>query len=197
MSKSLAELRQSKSTSLPERSYSLCLAAALVAEMQTLTEELATLPIRKRSVGDDDKQDGPPRRAGEGVDPRAAEIQTRMGELWDEMDEHTGELRLRAIKDGDWRLWVDEHPAREDNKRDAQVTYGLCDADALIDDLGRYAATWNGEDLAPGDWDFIESKASTADKKAMATTVLVMHEQVVDLPKWRAGWLANRTSGND
>ena len=39
MSKSLAELRASSRTSLPERAYSLCLAQSLVAELQALEEE--------------------------------------------------------------------------------------------------------------------------------------------------------------
>jgi hypothetical protein len=196
MSKSLDELRASKSTGLHERTYSLCLAAGLIAETQMLHEELATLPAQKRAA-DDSEREGAPRRAGEGVDPRYAEIEARMEAIFEEMDEHTGELRLRAVPNGTWREWVDEHPAREDNKRDEQVTFGICNADALVDDLGMFAHTWNGDELKPGDWDFVASKAAPADLKAMAGLVVVMHERVVDLPKWRVAWLAGRSTAND
>lgn len=184
MSKSLAELRQSPATSAPERSYRLCLAAGLVAEVQSLTEELAAIAVPPRT--DEDEPAAPPKRMAEGGEsPREAEIKQRLRELWDEMEEHTGELRLRAVDSGAWRRWVDAHPAREDNARDARIAYGACNGDDLIDDLATYAHSWNGDPLAEGDWEFIRSKASGGDLQALAQAVVMMHEVAPDLPKLR------------
>lgn len=189
MSKSLAEMRQSKATSLPERSHRICLASALIAEVQALTEEQAHLEIPRGS--DEDEPSGPPQRLGQGEPARAAEIRDRLAELWDEMDEHTGELRLRAIDNGEWRRWVDEHPAREGNDRDGRVAFGVCNGDDLLDSLGKWAQSWNGEPLAEGDWEFIRAKAAGGDLVAMAHSVVAMQEAEVDLPKLRRASLAS------
>lgn len=191
MPKSLADLRTSQHTSLPERSYSLCLAAGLVAEVQTLLDELDTIAVPK---GDDDgRPTGPPKRLN---DPRIAKINARLAEVWSEMDEHTGDLRLRAITDGEWRRWVDENPARPENARDDDIAYGVCNADALMLNLGKFAHSWNGEPIAEQDWAFIESKAGHADLKQIARAVVTMHEMAADLGKYRLLSLGNRGSAN-
>jgi len=189
MPKSLADLRAQKRSSRPERSYTACLAPDLIAEVQALTEELDRLP-QASVVDDESDQSGPPRRVGQGEHPRATEIRARMGELLDEMADYEGELRVRATKtDGEWRQWVNEHPARDEDqpghKRDLEVTGGYCSADALIDDLATYAVAWNGEPLNSGDWD--ESITLTnGDKKKIANLVVAMYETDLNLPKWRS-----------
>lgn len=194
MPKSLADLRTSPHTSLPERSYSLCLAAGLVAEVQTLLDELDTLMVTTQS--DDDKPTGPPKRLNDGPGPRIAAVNARLAEVWSEMDEHTGDLRLRAITDGEWRRWVDENPARPESARDDDIAYGVCNADALMLNLGRFAHSWNGEPIAEQDWAFIESKAGHADLKQIARAVVTMHEMAADLGKYRLLSLGNRGSAN-
>lgn len=193
MPKSLAELRASQSTSLPERSYSLCLASGLVAEVQALLSELDTLAVPRTDEGE---AAGPPRRMGDPRDVRRSEIDARMAELWTEIDDHTGELRIRAIRADEWAHWVDEHPARKDNDRDEGIAFGLCNADDLVADLGRYAASWNGAPLEDGDWAYIAGKASRGDLKQIARTVVVMHEQAADLGKFRQASLGILVSGS-
>lgn len=189
---SLSELRKDpRPARRAERALTICLAPDLVAEVQALTDELGSLAvagIRSR----DPEEPGPPSRMGDGEDPRADEIRVRLAELLDEMAREEGELRVRAIDDGDWRRWVNEHPARPEgtpgHDRDAEVTAGYCDADALLDDLERYAWTWDGEPLAPGEWNsLLVDKIAAPDKKAIATAVVSMHERSMDLGKWRAG----------
>ena len=188
MPKSLADLRAEKRDTRPERSYTACLAPDLIAEVQLLTEELERLP--QASVFDQDgERQGPPRRVGQGGDERATEIKARLAELLEQMGEYEGELRLRATKtDGEWRQWVNEHPARDDDepghKRVLEVTFGFCNADDLIDDLGTYAVSWNGEPLEAGDWDVL--KVANGDKKKLANMVVAMYESDVSLPKWRS-----------
>lgn len=219
MSKSITELRASAHVGLPERAYRLCLATKVLAEVQDLCTQLAVIEERKAEVDAklekqaEDESSGadgqvrPPRRAAEKVPPsplrdeldaledEEAPIRSRIAELREEMDEHTGVVTLVGIKDGDWRTWCDEHPPREDNKRDLTIARGFCNADALVEDLERYVKAWNGEDLKPavfdakgqmteaGDWAFLRENAAPADISQMAAIVVEMHESLVDLPK--------------
>lgn len=190
MSKTLAELRANPPKSRPERSVTLCLAPHLVAEVQALTEELASLPSQSRT-DEGGEPTGPPRKMGQGEHPRATEIRARLAVLLEEMAEHEGELRLRATSDGDWRRWVNEHPGREEDqpghRRDLEVTFGYCNADDLIDALGTYAYSWNGEPLAPGDWALLADNIGGPDLKQAATAVVAMHESRLDFRQWRSG----------
>jgi hypothetical protein len=197
MPKSLADLRASRPQSRPERAYTVCLAQHLVAEVGTLTEELQSIAVRAVKADDEDHDDGPPKRLGEGDPPRAEEIRTRLRELLDEMAEYEGELRVRATRtDGDWRRWTNEHPARDEDepghKRDQEVTGGFCNADALIDDLGTYAWSWNGERLEAGDWDVLG--VSPADQKRIGTLVVSLYESDASIPKWRSALSENLRS---
>lgn len=185
MSKSIAELRASQHTALPERTMQLCLAQKLVAEVQQLEEERAEILIVER---DQEGRPKRPRRQGEGPNPRLAEIQARFDELADEMREHTGELRIRAVTGGEWRRWVDAHPAREIGRRedgrptyhqvDEEIAYGICNAVDLYHDLSGYVVSWNGADLAEGDWDFIANRAAPGDLNELCRQVVQMHEAV-------------------
>lgn len=195
MSKSLAELRQSPRVGLPERSYQLCLAPKLVAEVQTLASELEDARLEALAQREGDEGAAKPKRMGEGT--AAAKIRARLAELNDEIIEHTGTLTLRGITEGEWRLWVDENPAREGNARDEQIAYGCCDADALIDNLGRFAHAWNGEPMGDGDWEFLRNNSAAGDIKALASLVVAMHEMVVNIPKLLSGSLGILGSGSD
>lgn len=186
MSKSLAELRQSARTSLPERSYEMCLSQALVAETQALEQEKQNLGIAAQRRNDDGEPAGPARKLGEGSSPRITEINARLETLYDEMREHTGQLLLRGVTAGEWRRWADAHPPREDGRDDRgrpvtlavdeQIALGYCDASALMGTLGTYAAEWNGKPLETGDWDWLEEHAAPGDLKAIAQVIVVMHE---------------------
>lgn len=187
MSKTLAELRTSPLVGLPERTYSLCMASSLVGEVQSLVAQLqdAEDVAAAQAEGDGDK--APPRRAGQ--KSPTDKIRKRLVEVQAEMIEHTGKLGLRGIKNAAWMEWVAEHPAREGNQRDQAYTYGVCDADALMADLGRYAATWNGEPMTPADWAFLEDSAAPADIKGICQLVVAMHEMRLDIPKLLSGLL--------
>lgn len=188
MSKSLAELRQSPHVGLPERSYSLCLASALVGEVQSLWEDLKDAEARTAAQADGDGDRVAPRRAGE-KSPAAA-IRGRLAELQEEMLEHTGKLGLRGIRSAEWNAWVAEHPAREGNLRDSEYAYGICDADALLADLGQFAVSWNGDPITPADWEFITGAAIPGDMNAIVQVVVAMHETAVNVPKLLSAWLA-------
>lgn len=188
MSKSLAELRTSPRVGLPERTYKLCVASTLVAEVQSLMNELEDVRTSEAAQRDGDEGSTRPRRMADS--PASQTIRARLEALQTEMSEHTGDLTLQGMTEGDWRMWVDAHPPREGNERDDQLAYGFCNADALVDALESFTHAWNGEPLAAGDWAFLASNCAPGDIKAIASTVVQMHEAVVDLPKLLGNSLA-------
>lgn len=204
MSKSLADLRANPPQARPERSTSVCLKPDIVAEIQSLTSEFAGLglPTRRR----DPEKSERPRRIAEGPPPeppRAQEIRDRLDELIAEMAENEGEMRLRAVKtDGDWRMWVNAHPARGEDEpgydRDVRVTRGICNADDLIDDLATYAVAWNGEEFTGNDYATIfEPVLGSGDKAEMARTVVAMYESRLDFQQWRSSLSASLKTLSD
>lgn len=167
---------------LPERSYPLCLRRDLLAEVDALTNQLRDAEI----TGDDvDPESLPPKRLGEGEAPAVTGLRAKLSSLYDEMDEATGDLRLRAIQDGEWRQWVNAHPPRDGDQRDADIAYGMVNADDLAADLAQWVLSWNGDLLDEGDWDrSIAPLASGGDLKALVSIVLQIQEAVED-PKLR------------
>lgn len=191
MGKSLKQMRQSKTSALPTRTVEMCLAQHLVAEVEQLVEERDTLEVStQRRVDDAKKPSGPPSKLSAGSDPRIAEIDARLAELHEEMNEHTGTLTLRGEGFGPWRRWADEHPARTHDpantaadpqliagaRLDREVTYGFCDAAALLDRLEDFAVAWDGEDLEGDDWETITTRAAGGDLKEACRQVVEMHE---------------------
>lgn len=188
MSMSIEELMASPHAGLPERTYGLCIAQKLVAETQALEEERAALLVPRRGAdapADGDQAPARPRRATDRPDPRLAEIEERLKELYFEMEKHTGSLLLRGVESGDWRRWVQANPPRMEERDGAEpalsrvddyAAYGVCDADALLEDLGRFAVAWNGTDLTPTQWQWLRTKASPGDLMEICRWVVQMHE---------------------
>lgn len=188
MALSLAQMRESSDTGLPERTIRMCLAQKLVAEVQTLSAERADLEPERDQDGNARN-----RRIADPNAARIAEIDTRLAELRAKMDEHTGALRIRAIPAGEWRLWADANPVRtkgsDDDGRplidpiDAMHAYGRVNASALLDELERFAVSWNDAPLGPGDWEFIAAKAAPGDLGEVCKQVVQLHELGGMVPK--------------
>lgn len=196
----LAELRARRPVHRSERAFTICLRPDLVAEMQSLSDQLQSLVLTG--------EDGPPSRmGGEPSDSRADEIEARLHELAQIMAEDEGELRI-ASDEGKWLQWVKEHPARQKTDdpagyaRDIEISRFVtgyapdgspiltprCNADDLIDDLGIWASSWEGEPLTDTDWAVLAASIGRPDKKRIAQGVVAIHEQTdFDLGKWRAG----------
>lgn len=205
MSKSLADLRANPPKSRPERSVTICLKPHLVAEVQALTEELNNLPAAQ--ILDPEGEKGPKPRQGQSKPkehPRSVEIRGRMAELFAEMAEHEGELRVRAnITDGEWRIWANANPGRDEDEkqghaRDQEVTFGYCNADALLADLGKYVHSWNGDPLTGTDWaEVFEPNIAGPDLKQIATHVVAMFESRLDFRQWRSAYQDNLSRYSD
>lgn len=204
--KTLADLRADKPIGRPERSVTLCLAPHLIAETQALTTELQNLPSFEPADPEGDPT-GPPRKLGDPASARAREqaavIRGRLAEVLEQMAEHEGEMRVRAnLTDGEWRRWVNEHPPRDEGQagyeRDQRVAGGVCDADALIDNLGTFAHAWNGDDLTEGDWaEIFEPVVASGDLAEMANGVIGLYEGRLNFPQWRSALSTNLKRLND
>lgn len=197
MSKTLAELRAAKDepASLPTHLARICLDQKVLANIQRLTAEKNHLLLTTPAPADDEEKEARPRRAGEKVDPRIAEIDAELEVQYDEMRENEGELLLRAGDGGVWLRWKDDHPPREGNESDERLAYGLCNAADLMDELGTYVAAWNGDDLGPGEWDsWFKSKVAPADLGALVNAVVQMHESRILVPKSSTGSSGRLTS---
>lgn len=186
MPKSLAEIRASKHVGRPERTYPICIAGRLVAEMAALDQKLVEAIESER---------GKPVRAG--ASSQAKKIAQQADALRDEMAEHTIPILLRSRPNGDWRRWCREHPAREDEDRDKLFGLAVCNSDDLVADLGRYVVTIGEDEPQNGDWEFVAENASAGDLFGMARLVMGMHESAVDLPKSRLAFLRDQTREHD
>lgn len=181
MSRSLADLR-SKPQSRPERALTVCLAPELVAEVQSVTRELEALLEAPK----------PPKRTGEGEDPRVTDLKAHLSDLYDRMADDEGELRIRAnLDDGEWRRWCNEHPARAKDQpgheRDLRITGGYCNADDLLDNLGPFMHRWNDEPLDGAAFDAsIRPHMAPGDVAQTAEAVVSMYESRLDFPRLRS-----------
>lgn len=195
MTRTLAELRAEPRKARPTRSLTICLAPDLVAEVQSLVQQIEAIPAL--SVDEDGKPrngDGSVRKMGQGEDTRGPEKRAQLAERLAEMAEYEGELRLEARRtDGEWRNWCNAHPAREEGEpaghaRDKEVAGGYCNADDLLEDLGTYAHLWNGDPFNEGEWDTLfKDSVANPDKKSIAQAVVSMYESRLDFRQWRSG----------
>lgn len=189
---SLADLRANPPKSRPERSLRVCLAADAPAKVMRLTTELANLPEP------DEKQPERPRKMHEPIPQREItadekRLRDELQAALDEMAAAEGNLGVRAnLTDGEWRRWVDAHPAREKGdkgyERDVKYLSGICNADDLIEALGDYAHTWDSDPLTADDWATIFAPVlSGGDKIELARLVASMYESRLDFQQLRSG----------
>lgn len=180
MALTLAELRARKHKSLPTHVQRLTLDQDLLADVQRLEAERNDLLVEaQRAKPVDDESDGPPRKmAGKSLPPRVEEINAELAGLYDRLRDSEGELLLRGISGGEWQQWKDEHPPREGNVSDQEVAYGLCNATDLLNDLGRYVVSWEGEELAADDWrGWFAVQVAPGDLRDLVNAVVMMHER--------------------
>lgn len=196
----LAEIRARKSKALPTHSQIITLDQDLIADIQRLEAERDDLRVDAKRVGEDGERTGEPRKAGEGAEipARLEEIQTELGALYDRVRESEGELILRGISGGDWQRWKDDHPPREGNVTDQRIGWGLLNASDLLADLGTFAVSWDGEDLADGDWSVLAEQIPPGDLRELVTAVIGMHERSgVRIPKSLSGSSTTDDSATD
>lgn len=191
MPKSLADLRARPVTERNQRAVPVCLKPELLAELQALSGRLDAFTIAGAAAADDENRQGPPLRQGQSEAPEAAEVRAEIARVLEDMADHEGEVRLRAsLSDGEWRQWVDNHPPRPEgskgHQRDMRWASGFCNVDALVDDLGKFAHSYNDEPLGDDGWtEVLDPRLGLADKSQMASAVVSMYERVADFRQWR------------
>ena len=201
----LAEVRARKQT-LPTREKRVCLDLAAISEVEVLEAKEGDLRLEATSL--EEAATSRARKASEGKNPRLTEIETELAQikaekeaLFDRMRESEGSITLRAVTGGDWHRFKEANPARgEDDanhKLDEKIAWGVCNASVLLDELPRFVAAWEGEELQPGDWVTIADQIAPADLRDIVTTVVSMHENLngaIVPPKSRSG--SGKTEGS-
>lgn len=142
-----------------------------------LLDELANAPARP--MNEDGESTGPPLKGGQRSTPaRVTEIRDELRALGPRLAEHQAQLTLvGTLSDGDWLLWKDAHPPREDNADDTRVGGGFVNTADLYGELGRFVAEWDGEPVADGDWDsWLADQITFADKAALVSEVVELYE---------------------
>lgn len=173
---SLTEMRANPPKSRLEQSFEVVLDAELVRRVADLAITIQTL--------------GGSRRQADRT--KARQAADELEGLGPALEAASGTLVLRAnLTSGEWRNFVDEHPPRIEGEtghdRDQRRTFGLVNADALIDHLGRFAHTWDGEPLATDDFDtLLRDNIAPGDLAEMATKVTLMYESSPDFAQWRS-----------
>lgn len=178
----LAEMREAGGSRRPTRTIEICLAQDLVAETERLGRELLDVKIAAGRADDD--VDAPRKLSEGGLPPRAAEIESRLEAIYDEMAAHTGTLLLRAESPGAWQRWKDAHPPRMDrdderqivNPLDLDVAGGYCNASELFDRLRDFAESWNDDPISDDDWAYLLENAAAGDLKDACRRVIDLHE---------------------
>lgn len=195
--KSLSDLRAEKPKGRPERTVRVCLKPELVARIERLTGELADLPVPPQPKPNG-KMAAPDLTAeqhaeSERIESEDRRIRAELDSALVEMSDYEGEITVRAsLTDGEWRQWVDANPARPkgeeaEHARDQKIAFGACDADELLEALGRFAYAWNGEPMAAEDWTTVfEPAVARGDKIEMARAVVLMYENRLDFRQWRS-----------
>lgn len=183
----LAELRAKKANTLPTHTQRITLDQTLLADVERLHAEKADL-LREAQRQTQDGQPDPAaanRKMAEGLPPRVAEINAELAEIHDQLRASEGDLLLRAIRGHEWQAWKDAHPPREDNVTDRDVAFGVCNATDLLNDLGQFAVSWNGEEFSEGDWDgWFRDQIAPGDLREIVSAVVAMHEMSgVRIPK--------------
>lgn len=209
--KSLSDLKSSPDVGLPERVVKVCLSAKLVREQEEADEalfeaqaayEAARVEAQERAEGD-----RPPARLGStklaDLERAADEAATKAEEIRSRMEDATVSVLLRGKTVGEWRQWVAKHPARQEEAepaefaRDRQYAAGVCNIDALVDDLGLWAVKYNDEEPSQAWAEFLVANGVPAQLTLAASHVVALHEQAVDAGKSRIAWRRDRMSALD
>ncbi|HET7386455.1 MAG TPA: hypothetical protein VFJ19_07295 [Nocardioidaceae bacterium] len=228
----LSELKSSPDVGLAEYPADVCVSTKLAAELEAADKALFEAEqkvIDLRAALEEAQQvdeDAPrrPRRSGESPNAdlkrrlKEAEEQAEAAarasdEIRERMQQHTVRLTLQGKPSGEWRLWVAEHPPRDEDDdpagfardvRHAGVGAGsgvkpfaFCDIDALVNDLHLWISKYDGEPASDEWWEFVSVNGAPAHLRNAASMVVRMHEQVVDLGKSRLAWRADRRSASN
>lgn len=168
MPKSLAEIQASQSSGLPERTYPICTAGKLVAQIEELEAQYEMVADQPRGNG---------RLAAKSEQKK---IEDQIDALREEMNDHLVGVLFRAKPGHVWRAFVAEHPPRDGVAQDQRLGVNV---DEVIKDLTEFIVSANGEQMPPGYWDWLISVAADGDLRGCVMVVADLHQRPVNIPK--------------
>jgi hypothetical protein len=202
----LSEMKGSPDLGLPVRTHPICVAGKLSQQLEESDDILAGLYGEIESL----KVAGGSERAKARNAARLRDLSVQAekqaetsDEIRERMEAHTIDLQLQGKDGGGWRAWARKHPARDRDddrqgaERDMRWSGGTCNIDELIEAMPDFIVAYGEEPPAPDSWSFVSANAAPGDLTKLASTVVRMHEQGVDLGKSRRTLLADLTSEND
>jgi hypothetical protein len=92
------------------------------------------------------------RKAGQGVNPRLAEIEAELKPLYERRAQSVAILKLREMPFGDWGRFVEQHPATKESAIDQVVGWGIVSVVAVSESLGDFIVGWDEEVIPSGAW---------------------------------------------
>jgi len=158
----------------------LCLDSDLLERVQMIDDEVAAL------------MDDEVARRKPATKVRISELRRAAEALRVEAAEQSGVLVLRAAwSRGEWENFVDANPPRTEGpakERDERRAGGVVDSSALLDRLGDFVHSWQGQPVASGEWSSqIEPSLWPGNLVTLCLTVVGMYEQPRDFRQARSG----------
>lgn len=165
------------------------------AARRSLSEEQAESKARSRKSAE---------KVVDDLEPALDEINRDALSVTERLREFQAEVGLEGMTPGEWEQYKLAHPPRitgnyrteRDNgdvivgapiydRLDVQVGAAVVDVSAVLEDLGRFVKTWDGEKVADGEWDdLLGPRVIPSSHAALASKVVLMHQGEVDrVPK--------------
>lgn len=177
---------------------------------------LAREEVRAASAPEEGERTGPPRKSGQrgviapleakveelkaAIDAEQARLDAKAAELETERDAmraRTGDLEIYAPDAGEWQRWKDANPPREGNLTDAEIGSGFCNATALIADLPKYIFAWGGREIPEEKRAAFVERLAYSDRAVVASSVVMMFETRVSIPKSSSASSSTEPSATD
>lgn len=125
-------------------------------------------------------------------------VRARKRELDDELADYQYDVELVGVPSGEWVQFKEANPPREGNAEDLRVAGGRCSYVAVLNDLGRYVAKIDGEDVEPGQWKKFATLVHHSSLEELVTAVVAMYETRLDrVPKSRSASSTTERSETD
>ncbi|WP_426243684.1 hypothetical protein [Nocardioides sp. LHG3406-4] len=214
---SMDDLMKSDEIGLPRATHDLCFAGKLTDAYMAATERFVELEQevaqledreqRRRSQAEDGNGTGRRRMTSKGSPELAAKRQAAQ-EAAEEADairermlKHTKTVLLVAKQDHEWASFCEKNPPREREEdptgytRDLRMGNLTCNIDVLAQ-CGDWITQYDDEPAKPEHWQKALEVTAFGDRCAMASKIIGLQTQTVDLGKSRRDWLATRRSAS-
>lgn len=176
----LAELLAMPADDRPESTTTVTLIQGqhLLKEAKRLDDERTDLLIQEqRSKSDEDDGKARTRKMGQAAKQLSQQLEknkTDAEALQGRLAALQGEVGLRGMDPGEWQRYKDAHPPRENSRDDRQWTGGWCNATDLLNDLGQFVVSWDGEHVPDGD--AVIMRIAPSDRSQLVHDVVAMHQ---------------------